>query len=40
MRYWVHEHAISMNEGPFPVEVYFGRGGNLSALQAILDNVS
>ena len=39
VRYWVSEHAISMDGGPYIAVVNFGRGGNLDTIQSILDSV-
>jgi len=37
VRYWVEENAISMNGGPYTTVINFGREGNSTAVQAILD---
>jgi hypothetical protein len=39
IRYWVDEHAISLNGGPFIAEVNLGRGADAKAVQEILDSV-
>jgi hypothetical protein len=40
VRYWVEEHAISLNGGPETTVVNLGREGDARAVQAILDSVS
>jgi hypothetical protein len=37
IRYWVDEHAISMNGKPYVTVVDLGRGTDADAVQAILD---
>ena len=39
IRYWVDEAAISFNDRPFITTVNFGRAGNATTIQAILDNI-
>ena len=36
--YWVDENIISFNGAPEVTYVYFGRGGDAAAVQAILDS--
>ncbi len=38
--YWVDEHAISWNEGPYIACIRFGRGGDAAKIQSILDQVA
>ena len=39
IRFWVEENAISWNGKPETTVINFGRGGNASAVQTILDSV-
>lgn len=36
--YWVEENVISLNGGPEIAVMNFGRGGNATAIQALLDS--
>jgi hypothetical protein len=38
IRYWVSEHAISMDGGPEMIIINFGREGDAAAVQAVLDS--
>ncbi len=37
--YWVDEHSISFNDGPFTTIVHFYRGTDVKVVQKILDSV-
>jgi hypothetical protein len=39
IRYWIDEHSISFNDGPFTTIVTLHRGTDIHAVQAILDSV-
>jgi hypothetical protein len=39
IRYWVREHYLSINEGPFTTVISLGRGTDGKAVQSILDSV-
>ncbi len=38
-RYWVEENAISLNGAPEIAVINLGRGGDASAVQALLDSL-
>jgi hypothetical protein len=38
IRYWIDEHAFSIDDGPEMTVIYFGRGGDAASIQAILDS--
>lgn len=36
IHYWVAEHAISLDDGPYFIIINFGRGADAAAIQSVL----